>query len=110
MSIAPWHVYLCGLRLDDENVKNTANKMYEDMQKAGIEVLFDDRDVSAGVKFADCDLMGMPIRVVVSPRGLNNGTVEVQTRDKVVQDNVPVDGIIEYVSKLIKEGIDKLDA
>lgn len=110
MSIAPWHVYLCGLRLDDENVKSTANKMYEDMQKAGIEVLFDDRDVSAGVKFADCDLMGMPIRVVVSPRGLNNGTVEVQTRDKVVQDNVPVDGIIEYVSKLIKEGIDKLDA
>ena len=103
ITIAPWHVYLCGLRLDDENVWKAAEKLYEDMQKVGIEVLFDDRDVSAGVKFSDCDLMGIPIRVVVSPRSLSNDQVEIQTRDKSLQLNVAIDESIEKIQKIIKE-------
>ena len=108
ISIAPWHVYLCGLRLDDETVKAEAQKMYEEMQKAGIEVLFDDRDVSAGVKFSDCDLMGIPIRVVVSPRSLAKGEVEVQTRDKSIQINVKKDEIIQEIQKIIKKEGEKI--
>ena len=107
MSIAPWHVYLCGLRLDDANVKSVAEKLYDDMQKAGIEVLFDDRDASAGVKFSDCDLMGIPIRVVVSPRSIANAQVEIQTRDKRLQQNVAIDESITFIQKIIREEVEK---
>lgn len=108
MSICPWHVSLCSLRPDDENVKNTADKLYADLQKAGVEVLYDDRNVSAGYKFSDCDLIGIPIRIVVSPRGLNQGTVEIQTRDKAVCENVPTEKVLEFVNKIIAEAMEKL--
>ncbi|MCL2630992.1 MAG: proline--tRNA ligase [Firmicutes bacterium] len=80
MAIAPWQVYLCPLRIDDKTVSKKAEKLYADMEKAGIEVLFDDRDASPGYKFSDCDLMGIPIRVVISPRSLQNDEVEIQIR------------------------------
>ena len=108
MSICPWHVSLCSLRPDDENVKNTADKLYADLQQAGVEVLYDDRNVSAGYKFSDCDLIGIPIRIVVSPRGLNQGTVEIQTRDKAVCENVPTEKVLEFVNKIIAEAMEKL--
>ncbi|MDE7336543.1 MAG: proline--tRNA ligase, partial [Clostridia bacterium] len=60
MSIAPWQVHICPLRLDDKNVEEKAYGLYENLTKAGVEVLFDDRSVGAGVKFNDADLMGMP--------------------------------------------------
>ena len=72
MAIAPWHVYLCAIRPDDERVKEKAYALYDELQKQGIEVLMDDRAASAGYKFADCDLMGIPLRLVVSPRAIEN--------------------------------------
>lgn len=108
ISIAPWQVYLCGLRLDDEKVKKEAQKLYDEMQKAGIEVLFDDRDTSAGVKFSDCDLMGIPIRVVISPRAIQNDQFEIQYRDKSVQTSVNRAELIETVQKIIREKMEEL--
>ena len=108
ISIAPWQVYLCGLRLDDEKVKTEAQKLYDEMQKAGIEVLFDDRDASAGVKFSDCDLMGIPIRVVISPRAIQNDQFEIQYRDKSVQTSVNRAELIETVQKIIREKMEEL--
>ncbi len=108
ISIAPWQVYICGLRLDDEKVKAEAQKLYDEMQKAGIEVLFDDRDTSAGVKFSDCDLMGIPIRVVVSPRAIQNDQFEIQYRDKSVQTSVNRAELIETVQKIIREKMEEL--
>ncbi len=108
MSICPWHVDLCALRLDDEKVKETSEKLYEELQKAGVEVLFDDRNASAGVKFSDCDLIGIPIRIVVSPRGLTQGTVEVQTREKDVCENVAVENVTEFVNKIIADAMNRL--
>ncbi len=108
ISIAPWQVYLCGLRLDDEKVKTEAQKLYDEMQKAGIEVLFDDRDTSAGVKFSDCDLMGIPIRVVISPRAIQNDQFEIQYRDKSVQTSVNRAELIETVQKIIREKMEEL--
>lgn len=109
MTIAPWHVYLCGIRLDDETVKNEATKLYEEMKEQGVEVLFDDRDASAGVKFSDCDLMGIPLRVVISPRSLAKGEVEIQSRDKTVQANVALKDCIVFLQKIIKEEKEKLN-
>ncbi len=105
MSIAPWHVYLCGLRLDDPIVKAEADKLYEEFTKAGIEVIYDDRETSAGVKFSDCDLMGIPIRVVISPRSLAKGEIELQLRDKSLQTDVKIEDSIEFIQKTIKEKV-----
>lgn len=74
-SIAPFQVHLLSLGADKE-----ANEWYEKLQSAGIETLFDDREVSAGEKFGDSDLLGMPWRVVVSKRSLEKGGAEMKRR------------------------------
>lgn len=80
-AIAPYEVYLAGLNTNDETVVATAAKFYEDLSAAGVEVLYDDRDVPPGVKFNDADLIGLPLRVVVSARGLKNSEIEMKRRD-----------------------------
>lgn len=80
MSVAPWHVYLCVIRPDDERVRAKAEELYAELEKRGVEVLMDDRTQSAGFKFADCDLMGIPLRLVVSPRALERDEAEIKIR------------------------------
>ncbi|MCL2061536.1 MAG: proline--tRNA ligase [Firmicutes bacterium] len=81
MSIAPWQVHICALRSDNAAVSAAANKLYNTLNKAGIEVIIDDRtDVSAGVMFSDADLLGVPVRVIISPKTVERGVVEVKLR------------------------------
>ena len=80
MSVAPWHVYLCVIRPDDERVRAKAEELYAELEKRGVEVLMDDRAQSAGFKFADCDLMGIPLRLVVSPRAIERNEAEIKIR------------------------------
>ena len=70
MSIAPWQVHLCCLRADDTEAKTYADNLYDELQKEHIEVIYDDRNVRPGVMFSDADLLGVPIRLVVSPRNM----------------------------------------
>lgn len=100
ISIAPWEVELCCLRADDEETKSVADKLYKELQSAGVEVIYDDRDVRPGAMFSDADLIGAPIRVVVSPRNLKESSVEITTRDKSVKEMVPVTDAFEYVKNL----------
>lgn len=79
-AIAPYEIYLAGLNLNDPNIAGKAEMIYETLQDAGYEVLFDDRDAPPGVKFKDADLLGIPARVVISSRSLENGGVEVKSR------------------------------
>jgi len=79
-SIAPYHVHLCVLRVGEDAVRQAAEQLYEDLRTAGIEVIYDDRDEAPGVKFADADLLGVPIRVVLSPRNLEHGELEIKYR------------------------------
>lgn len=102
MSIAPWQVYLCALRIDDPSVRDAADNLYKELTDAGIEVLYDDRACSAGFKFSDCDLIGLPIRVVVSPRSLAEGKAEIQTRDKTLQENCELSTLRERLKELIE--------
>lgn len=82
-NIAPFQVHLIGLNLDqDKNVGDKAIKLYEDLRAAGIEVLFDDRNISPGKKFADSDLIGIPIRLTISTRSLENGGIELKMRNE----------------------------
>lgn len=81
-NIAPFKVYLARLG-EDEEVINAANELYENLQTANISVLYDDRDTRAGEKFADADLLGMPYRVVVSKKTLEQGKIEMKARTEV---------------------------
>ena len=80
LTIAPYQVYLCPLSLDKRDVLSASENIYNSLQKTGIEVLYDDRDISAGIKFNDADLLGIPLRVTVSPRTLKNQTIELKWR------------------------------
>jgi prolyl-tRNA synthetase len=100
IQISPWKVYICALRLDDKNIIVKANELYDKLKKIGIEVIFDDRDASPGFKFADCDLMGIPIRVVISPRSLEKGVVEIQTRDGLIKEDAIYEECIERIKQL----------
>ncbi len=101
ISIAPWEVHLCCLRPDDAQAKQLADDLYADLQKCGVEVIYDDRDgVRPGQMFADADLLGVPIRVVVSPRNLQEGKLEITTRDKSVKETVDVAEGVKYLVAL----------
>ncbi len=89
VSVAPWQVELCCLRSDDAAARESADALYGELQSFGVEVLYDDRPVRAGVMFSDADLFGCPVRVVVSPKTAAAGEIELSTRDKSVKTTVP---------------------
>ncbi len=101
MSIAPWQVHLCAVRPDDEEVKAYADNLYEELQNKGIEVIYDDRKVRAGVMFSDADLLGVPLRAVVSPRNMKEGVIELVSRDKTVAKKVALADAVEEITKTI---------
>lgn len=103
IAIAPWEVHLCCVRADDEESHAFADKLYDTLQKKRIEVIYDDRSVRAGVMFSDADLLGVPVRVVVSPRNMKNGCVEIVTRDKSVSKQVALDETVSAIEELISE-------
>ena len=80
MSIAPFHLALLPLQMNDAAVKETAEKLYAELTAAGLEVMLDDRDERAGVKFKDGDLIGLPIRIAIGKKGLAEGKVEWKAR------------------------------
>ena len=106
MAIAPWHVYLCIIRSDDPVVKEKACALYDEMQKKGIEVLMDDRAASAGYKFADCDLMGIPLRLVVSPRALENDVAEIKIRSTGETITCPFEECVDRLKEIIERSIE----
>lgn len=103
MSIAPWHVELCCLRADDDECRGVADDLYQKMLGDKMEVIYDDRNIRPGAMFSDADLLGVPIRVIVSPRNLKEGVCEVVTRDKTVNMKVEIDKVIDTVKAMIAE-------
>ena len=103
ITIAPWQVHLCCLRSDDPEAKAKSDEIYEALQAKNIEVIYDDRDVRPGAMFADADLLGVPVRVVVSPRNLEQNAVEISTRDKQIdKEMVPVDDTLTRIDEIIE--------
>lgn len=103
MSIAPWHVELCCLRADDDECRGVSDDLYQKMLGDKMEVIYDDRNIRPGAMFSDADLLGVPIRVIVSPRNLKEGVCEVVTRDKTVNMKVELDKVIDTVKAMIAE-------
>jgi prolyl-tRNA synthetase len=103
LCVAPYQVYLCPLSLAKSAVAPTAEKLYQELQKEGIEVLFDDRDDSPGVKFNDADLLGIPLRLTLSPRTLQSQSIEAKWRTEKETRLLPLDNLAARVNKLLNE-------
>ncbi len=111
ISIAPWQVHLCCMRGDNAEVRAQADRLYEALQKAGVEVLYDDRNVSAGVMFSDADLLGVPVRLVASPRNRKEGCVELSLRgDRASTVKLPEETAVDSVLAKIRELAEALEA
>lgn len=100
-SVAPWQVEVCALRADEPAVKECAEKLVKDLEAMGVQVLYDDRPVSAGFMFSDADLFGIPVRAIVSPKNIDGGVIEIATRDKSVKVNVPMDEALAKIKELL---------
>jgi prolyl-tRNA synthetase len=103
VAIAPYHVYLCPLRLENPNIAATAEKLYQDLTNEKVEVLFDDRNDSPGTKFNDADLLGVPIRLTISPRTLESQSIEIKWRNEKQTELLPLEGITTRVKELLKK-------
>ncbi len=102
IEIAPYHVHLVGLGLDKPGVRESAEQVYQQLRDATLDVLYDNREEgSAGVKFNDADLLGMPVRITVSPRSLENGGAEVKRRTEKDGEIVPLAGAVAAAKRLL---------
>ncbi len=101
MSIAPWHIYLCPLRIDDERVLSQAERLYKRLLAENFEVLYDDRNASAGVKLTDSELMGIPVRIVISPKTLESGKLEITLRSTGEKFYVSEESLSKKLDELI---------
>ncbi|ADD03235.1 prolyl-tRNA synthetase [Thermoanaerobacter italicus Ab9] len=102
MSVAPYHVIIVPVNVSNEAQNGVAEDIYAALQKEGIEVLIDDRDLRAGVKFNDADLLGIPIRITVGKK-VGDGIVEIKLRENEEAEEVKISDVVEKVKNIIKE-------
>ena len=100
-AVAPYAVRLAALNVEREDVAEAADALYNNLTEAGVEVLYDDRQESVGVKFNDAELLGLPILLVVSPRNITKDVVEVRRRAGGESTLVPRGVVAEYVQSLL---------
>lgn len=110
MPIAPWQVEICCLQSEDQTVKGVSDKLYKELSDEGVEVLYDDRDIRAGAMFADADLFGIPIRVVISQKTCEKGVAEISYRDKSFKGEVPINEAVSDIKNRIAEIMAKYKA
>ncbi len=104
MSIAPYEVVLTVVKVDHEESMGCAERLYDELRAAGVDVLLDDRAGRPGVKFADAELIGIPLRVTIGPRGLENSIVELTARTDGERHDVPVDDVVARLVDLVVTG------
>jgi prolyl-tRNA synthetase len=101
MALAPWQVHLVSLSKSDEPERAEADRLYEELLEAGLEVLYDDRDAGPGQKLTDAELLGCPLRVVVGRRGLADGIYEGSERRSGEEHRIPVEGGAAAIAELV---------
>ena len=93
-AVAPWTVGIVTMRADDESSVSAADRIYEQLQSAGVEALYDDRDERGGVKLGSMDLIGLPWQVIIGPRGIANGTVELKRRSTGEREELSLESAV----------------
>jgi prolyl-tRNA synthetase len=104
LSIAPYQIYLCALSINNPEVASAAEELYVKLKGEGLEVILDDRPESAGVKFNDADLLGMPVRLTISPRTLRSQSVEMKWRNEQESQLLPLDGAVAILLSFLRGG------
>lgn len=103
VTLAPYEVIVSPVNVADPPTMAAAESLYEALSRAGVDVLLDDRDVRAGVKFKDADLLGIPLRIVISDRGLKQGKLEIKWRWDEKAELVDLEGAAEKIRPLVEE-------
>jgi len=104
-SIAPFQVIVLPINYKEEKLRDAADKLYRELQTCGVEVLLDDRDERAGVKFKDADLIGVPLRVTIGAKGLDKGVIELRQRRDGKTDEVPIADAVKQIQTLIAQAV-----
>jgi prolyl-tRNA synthetase len=100
MAVAPYHVGIINLAPKNDDCVKAADGLYELLQKSGLDVLYDDRDARAGVKFSSMDLIGIPYHITVGPRGIQNGEYELKHRRSGEKENISYDQLVNFLQKI----------
>ena len=103
VALAPYEVVLVPMQVKDEATMHVARELHDQLAAAGVDVLVDDRDARAGVKFNDADLVGFPLRVVIGSRGLKQGKVEIKWRWDAAAEMVNLQGAAAAIARLVAE-------
>jgi len=101
LELAPFQVTIIPLNYGKENIRSATDELYNSLESSGIEVLLDDRNESAGIKFNDAELIGTPFIIVIGDRGLKKGIVEVKTRKTGNTIELKIEEIKEKLPALI---------
>lgn len=101
MSIAPYEVMIVPVKWSHDASREHAERIYKGLQDAGVDVLLDDRDERAGVKFNDADLLGIPLRVTVGPRGVEAGNVELKARDQGEAEEISCESAVAMIAERV---------
>ena len=101
-NIAPFEVVVCPINSKDQAQLEFAEKIYEELKNSGIDALLDDRPERAGVKFKDCDLIGYPMRITISPKSLETNSIEVKIRKSGEISELPRDNYLDQVKKILE--------
>jgi len=105
LSIAPFQVLVLPINYKEEKLRRAAEKLYRDLQSVDVEVMLDDRDERAGVKFKDADLIGIPLRVTIGAKGLDKGFIELRTRSDGKTDEVPLGEAVKTIQTIIAQAV-----
>ncbi len=102
-SIAPFEVHICALNMNKDGVRDLAETIYKDLKEVGIDVLFDDRNEKAGFAFNDADLIGVPFRLIVSPKSIANQQIEFKTRDNSQKEMFDISETVQKIVDLVTQ-------
>lgn len=106
MPLAPYQVIITPVNVNEASLTETAESLYQAMTAEGIDVIYDDRDERAGVKFKDADLIGIPLRITVGRKDLAEGRVELKIRKTGEVRLCPLDDIVKQVKEMIRQDMD----
>ncbi len=110
VSLAPFEVIVVPVKNDDRASAEAAMRLHDELEASGIDVIIDDRDERAGVKFNDADLLGIPLRVTIGPRGLANGMIEIKMRSAAAAEEIPLQGGAVEIATRIRHARAELSA
>jgi prolyl-tRNA synthetase len=105
MPLAPYQVIITPVNVNEEDIMKAAENLYNSMLAEGIEVIFDDRDERAGVKFKDADLIGIPLRIIIGQKNLIQGNVELKIRKTGENTLYSLQEIVQQVKQIIAQEI-----